>query len=99
MRRFVFPLSLVLIAACATTPPPPAATTTTTTTSTPTAQAAPTRATNALTPVASMPRTIAEPRIRVGLMSDQSTVSFPRTTDGYYLVTDKGPSLLKRGFT
>ena len=39
------------------------------------------------------------PRIRVGLLSDQSTVSFPRTADGYYLVTDKGPSLLKRGFT
>jgi stage II sporulation protein D len=52
-----------------------------------------------LTPVASLPRTIAEPRIRVGLMSDQSTVSFPRTADGYYLVTDKGPSLLRRGFT
>ncbi len=49
--------------------------------------------------MASLPRTIAEPRIRVGLMSDQSTVSFPRTTDGYYLVTDKGPSLLRRGFT
>jgi stage II sporulation protein D len=46
-----------------------------------------------------MPRTIAEPRIRVGLMSDQSTVSFPRTADGYYLITDKGPSLLKRGFS
>ena len=100
MRRFVLPLSLVLISACAaTTPPPPAANTTTTTSSTPSAQTAPVRATNALTPVASMPRTIAEPRIRVGLMSDQSTVSFPRTTDGYYLVTDKGPSLLKRGFT
>lgn len=96
MRRFVFPLFLVLISACAaTTPPLPAPATT----STPSAQAAPVRATNALTPVASMPRTIAEPRIRVGLMSDQSAVSFPRTTDGYYLVTDKGPSLLKRGFT
>jgi stage II sporulation protein D len=54
---------------------------------------------HALTPVASMPRTIAEPRIRVGLLSDQSSVTFPRTTDGYYLVTDAGPSLLRRGFT
>jgi stage II sporulation protein D len=35
----------------------------------------------------------------VGLLSDQSTVTFPRTADGYYLVTDKGPSLLRRGFT
>jgi stage II sporulation protein D len=49
--------------------------------------------------VASLPRTIAAPRIRVGLLSDQSTVVFPRTADGYYLVTDKGPSLLRRGFT
>ncbi|HUP60557.1 MAG TPA: SpoIID/LytB domain-containing protein [Thermoanaerobaculia bacterium] len=46
-----------------------------------------------------MPRTIADPKIRVGLVSDQSTVTFPRTTDGYYLVTAKGPSTLKRGFT
>jgi len=46
-----------------------------------------------------MPRTIAEPKIRVGLLSDQATVVFPRTAGGYYLVTDKGPSILKRGFT
>ena len=57
------------------------------------------RSENALTPVASVPRTIAEPRIRVGLLSDQSTVTFPRTTDGYYLVSDSGPALLRRGFT
>ncbi|HEU4887993.1 MAG TPA: SpoIID/LytB domain-containing protein [Thermoanaerobaculia bacterium] len=103
MRRLAFSLSLFLIAACAATTPPPqqtsAPTTTTSTPSTPSAQTAPVRSTNALTPVASMPRTIAEPRIRVGLMSDQSTVSFPRTADGYYLVTDKGPSLIKRGVT
>ena len=98
MRRLVFPLSLLLISACAaTTPPSPQ--TPAPAQSTPVEQAAPVRSTNALTPVASMPRTIAEPRIRVGLLSDQSTVSFPRTADGYYLVTDKGPSLLKRGFT
>ena len=57
------------------------------------------RSANALTPVASLPRTIAEPKIRVGLLSDQATVTFPRTTDGYYVVTAQGPSLLKRGFT
>lgn len=102
MRRLALTLTLSLIAACAaTTPTPTPAPTATnpTTPSTPSAQTAPVRSANALTPVASMPRTIAEPRIRVGLMSDQSTVSFPRTADGYYLVTDKGPSLLKRGFT
>jgi stage II sporulation protein D len=102
MRRLAFTFALALITACAaTTPPPqqPTSTTTTTTSSTPSAQAAPVRATNALTPVASMPRSIAEPRIRVGLMSDQSTITFPRTADGYYLVTERGPSLLRRGFT
>ena len=46
-----------------------------------------------------MPRAIAEPKIRVGLLSDQATVAFPRTADGYYLATEKGPSILKRGFT
>lgn len=60
---------------------------------------APQRSPNALTPVASMPRTIAEPKIRVGLLIDQAEVVFPRTAGGYYLVTDRGPSTLKRGFT
>jgi len=46
-----------------------------------------------------MPRTLAEPKIRVGLLSDQATVTFPRTADGYYIVTASGPSTLKRGFT
>lgn len=91
MRRFVG-LSLFLLAACSsTTPPPPS--------STPTQQPAPQRSPNALTPVASLPRTIAAPKIRVGLLIDQSEVAFPRTSDGYYLVTDRGPSTLKRGFT
>jgi stage II sporulation protein D len=95
MRRFALTLTLSLLAACASTTPRPIPTPT----PTPSPQPAPSRSPNALTPVASLPRTIAEPRIRVGLMSDQSTVSFPRTADGYYLVTDKGPSLLRRGFT
>jgi len=91
MRR----LSLIclFLAACATTPPPSQ-----TPTPNPRPQA-PARSPNALTPVASMPRTIAEPKIRVGMLSDQATVVFPRTPDGYYLVTDKGPSTLRRGFT
>ena len=44
-------------------------------------------------------RTIAEPRIRVGLLSDQSDVDFERVPDGYYIISDSGPSLIKRGFT
>ncbi len=95
MRRPVIALCLLVLTACATTPstPPPAPQPP----SQP--QPQPQRATNALTPVASMPRTIVEPKIRVGLLSDQSTVTFPRTSDGYYIVTDAGPSILKRGFT
>ncbi|MFZ2491828.1 MAG: SpoIID/LytB domain-containing protein, partial [Thermoanaerobaculia bacterium] len=57
------------------------------------------RSQNAMTPIASMPRTIAEPKIRVGLLTDQATAVFPRTTDGYYLVGDAGASTLRRGFT
>jgi hypothetical protein len=95
MRRLVVVFSLFLLSACATTPPPepdpqPQQ---------PQAQAQPARSPNALTPAASMPRTIVEPKIRVGLLSDQSTVTFPRTADGYYLVSAAGPSTLRRGFT
>ncbi len=94
MRRLASILSLVLFAACATAPPPPPSES-----SAPAAQPAPARSPNALTPVAALPRTITEPKIRVGLVSDQAAVVFPRTADGYYLVTDQGPSILKRGFT
>lgn len=94
MHRLFVVFSLLVFAACATTPtaPPPQQ---------PSAPAQPQvpRSPNALTPVASMPRTIAEPKIRVGLLSDQPTVTFPRTADGYYLVTEAGPSTLRRGFT
>ena len=101
MRRLVLPLFLLILIACAGTAPPPQPPTSTPgkPPGKPQSQPAPSRPANALTPVASLPRTIAEPRIRVGLLSDQSTISFPRTADGYYLVSDKGPSLLRRGFT
>src|SRR5687768_5658974 len=92
MRRFA--IFLALLAGCAGSTPPPVAPA-----PTPTPQPAPSRPANAMTPAASLPRTIAEPRIRVGLLSDQSTVTFPRTADGYYIVTGEGPSLLRRGFT
>jgi stage II sporulation protein D len=98
MHRLFAVLSLLVVAACATTTPPPQPRPQAEET-TPQAQPQPARSPNALTAVASMPRTIAEPRIRVGLLSDQSAVTFPRTSDGYYLVTDAGPSTLKRGFT
>src|SRR5436190_11105555 len=91
MRRLLF-ISIVLTA-CATTAPTPRP-------PTPAPRPpAPARSPNALTPIATMPRAIAEPKIRVGLLSDQATVVFPRTSDGYYLVAANGPSILKRGFT
>jgi stage II sporulation protein D len=88
MRRLF--VITVFLAACSTTVPKPP---------TPIPQTPITRSANALTPIATMPRAITEPEIRVGLLSDQATVVFPRTGDGYYLVTGQGPSTLKRGFT
>lgn len=52
-----------------------------------------------MTPLASVPKTIAEPRIRVGMLSDQANVTFARIPEGYFLVTDSGPFVIRRGFT
>jgi len=85
-------LLLTILAACTTTTPPPR--------TSPRPQPQPPVASpNRLTPVRSVERAIAEPRIRVGLLNDQTAVIFPRIADGYYLVTDAGPSILRRGFT
>jgi len=59
----------------------------------------PARPSNALTPTTSVPKTIVEPRIRVGMLSDQTSVSFPRIDGGYYVIADSGASTLRRGFT
>jgi len=83
MKRTAIPL-LAFLAACSQAPPP---------------QVAPTAQPNGLTRVASVSKTIAEPRIRVGLLSNQHTVTFPRIDGGYYLITDSGSWLLRRGFT
>ncbi|HEX7190709.1 MAG TPA: SpoIID/LytB domain-containing protein [Thermoanaerobaculia bacterium] len=53
---------------------------------------------NAMTPVSNA-KSIAEPRIRVGMLSDQASVKFPRIDGGYFLVADGGASTLRRGFT
>lgn len=97
MRRSALIVLFAALSACTTATPPrapesgPAPV--------PSATAPPQRSANALTPVGAMPRTIAEPKIRVGLLVDQPEVVFPRTASGYYLVTDRGPSTLRRGFT
>jgi len=91
--RFAF--ALALLAACAS-PPPPAPKTAPVQAQ---PQPQPAQSPNALTPAASVSKTIAGPRIRVGMMTDQTTVTFPRIVGGYYLVTDSGASTLLRGFT
>lgn len=60
--------------------------------------AAPVTSPNALTP-ASPAKPITEPRIRVGMLGDQPAVTFPRIEGGYFIVSDSGTSMLKRGFT
>jgi stage II sporulation protein D len=94
MKSLTAALALSLAVSCATAPPPSP---TTTTTSTPMATAP--RSPNALTDVANVAKSIVEPRIRVGLLSDQTTVTFPRIEGGYYLVTPSRSMTLRRGFT
>src|SRR3954469_8188020 len=95
MKRTAVAVSLLLFAACASAPhaQPPA----TTTVAPP--PPAPARSANALTPVSSVAKTIAEPRIRVGLVNDQTTVTFPRLAGGYFVVTDTTSATIRRGFT
>src|SRR5688500_11068970 len=92
MMKIAVPLlaASLLFPSCAPVAPPPV--------STP-LPAEPPRAVSALTPVGSRGRPLAAPVIRVGLQSDQPRVVFPRLDEGYYIVGDGGPSILKRGFT
>lgn len=54
---------------------------------------------NALTMVSAAAKSIIEPRIRVGLLSDQTSVTFPRVTGGYYVITGPTAATIRRGFT
>ena len=85
---------LPLLVACATHPAAPPAPRPQST-----IPAAATAPSNGLTPLGIVPRAIEEPRIRVGMLSDQTSVSFPRIEGGYVVVTAGGPSSLKRGFS
>jgi stage II sporulation protein D len=88
MKRIALTLITLLVCACATAPPP--------------AQHSqppqPARSPNALTPV-SKTVTIADPVIRVGLLSDQGSITFPRIEGGYYIVSGTNTQLIRRGFT
>jgi stage II sporulation protein D len=89
MRCLPLAVLAVALAACASAPPRKIVP----------ALPPPATSPNRLTPVATTTRAIAEPRIRVGLLSDQSDADFARVPDGYYIVSDAGPSIIKRGFT
>jgi stage II sporulation protein D len=91
MRKLII-LALAL-AACTTSAPPPVQTQT----APPQPQVS--QSPNRLTPIAAMPKEIAKPSIRVGLLTEQTSISFPRVDGGYYLVSDNGASTLRRGFT
>src|SRR5436309_412602 len=90
MKRFAV---LCLLAASCTTAPRPQQQPII-----PATQQPPPRSPNALTAVASA-KSLAEPRIKVGMLSDQTAVAFSRVAGGYYLITDAGASTLHRGFT
>ena len=94
MKRIAVGLSLLFFVACASAPTPQPAVTTTVA-----PPPAPVHSANALTTIASVAKTIAEPRIRVGLVNDQTTVTFPRLAGGYYVITDTTSATIRRGFT
>jgi peptidoglycan hydrolase-like amidase len=89
--RFVFVLAA--LTACAPQPPPRPAVVP------PPATQQQATSPNAMTSIASVPKSIVDPRIRVGMLSDQTSVTFPRIDGGYYVIADSGASTLRRGFT
>ena len=101
MKRTAVALSLLVFAACASAPTaPPSRPPVVTPAVTPVAPPPPpARSANAMTPVATVAKAIAEPRIRVGIVNDQATVTFPRVAGGYYIVSDAGSAMIRRGFT
>jgi len=101
MKRTAVALSLLVFAACASAPTaPPSRPPVVTPSVTPVAPPPPpARSANAMTPVATVAKAIAEPRIRVGIVNDQATVTFPRVAGGYYIVSDAGSAMIRRGFT
>lgn len=52
-----------------------------------------------MAPLATTSKRVMTPTIRVGLLSDQSSVTFRRRDDGYVIVGPEGPARMGRGFT
>jgi stage II sporulation protein D len=93
MKRSAVLILVCLAAACSSTPAPqpaPAAT--------PTPAPVPAHSPNALSPVTAT-RQIAEPRIKVGLLSDQPSFTFPRVDGGYFVSTANASYATRRGLT
>ena len=90
MKRSLF-AAVALFAACTTPAPPPQ--------TRPVAAPDPVRSQGGLTQSTTAAPVIPEPRIRVGLLSDQASVTFPRIDGGYFIVGNGATSTLKRGFT
>ncbi|MEO8036316.1 MAG: hypothetical protein ABI837_17910, partial [Acidobacteriota bacterium] len=86
MKNLAVAFAALALAACAGAPTPAAGPAVTPPAPVMSSQAPPSP--NRLTVATSAPRPIVAPRIRVGLLSDQPSVTFPRTTDGYYLAGD-----------
>jgi peptidoglycan hydrolase-like amidase len=99
MNRTAIALSLIVLAGCASAPPAAPPVRPTPTPPLTVAVAPPARSPNALTPVTAVAKSIVEPRIRVGLLSDQTSVTFPRVAGGYYVITDTSSATIRRGFT
>ena len=100
MKRTAIALFLFVLAACASAPPAAPPIRPTQAPPTPPAATTPSlRSPNALTTVGATAKPIIEPRIRVGLLSDQTSVSFPRVTGGYYVITGTMAATIRRGFT
>src|SRR5688500_8043571 len=88
MKRIAIALFTLALGACTQAPPPR-------TTPEP---APPPASPHRLTPLTAVSKTIVEPRIRVGLLSDQPSVTFARIPDGYFLLSEAGPHVIHRGF-
>jgi stage II sporulation protein D len=90
MKRFL--AITLLLAACTTAPHPQPQP------SSQPARVEPQRTSNAFTRVTST-KPIAEPRIRVGMLSDQASVTFARVDGGYFLIGDTDSYATRRGFS
>ncbi|MEO6259565.1 MAG: SpoIID/LytB domain-containing protein [Thermoanaerobaculia bacterium] len=97
MKRTLVAAALLLMASCASAPPVVPSRTGSLPTAVPARVAS--ASANAFTRVTSVSRSIVEPRIRVGLLTDQTSVTFPRIVGGYYLVAGTTTAILNRGFS